>query len=81
MRAHTCRDCGSRKSNAREVVPSTEESGVGSPGDRWVVNVAGSLPVTNEGNRYVTATLVHTAKDVARFVMDKLVLAYDPMRE
>ncbi|OWZ18122.1 hypothetical protein PHMEG_0007837 [Phytophthora megakarya] len=68
-----------------------ETSGEGS--DRWAIDVAGPLPVTNSGNRYVAAVKFatryavvdtvpnHIAKDVVRFIMEKVVLVYGHMRE
>ncbi|GMF58802.1 unnamed protein product [Phytophthora fragariaefolia] len=53
----SCRDCGSRKAKAKEVIPPLRSQGVGGPGDRWAIDVAGSLPVTPEGNRYVIAAV------------------------
>ncbi|POM76637.1 Gag-pol fusion protein [Phytophthora palmivora] len=68
--------------------------GVGAVGDRWALDVAGLLPVTSSGNRYVVgavdyatryavvaSTPTHTAKGIAKFIMDKIVLMYGPMRE
>ncbi|GMF55341.1 unnamed protein product [Phytophthora fragariaefolia] len=62
--------------------------------DRWAIDVAGPLPVTAAGNRYVitvveyttrfavaAAVSEHTAKEIARFLMDKPVLVFGPMRE
>ncbi|KAE8877511.1 hypothetical protein PF002_g27329 [Phytophthora fragariae] len=100
MRAHVrkwiqaCRDCGTRKAKAKEVIPPLRSQGVGSPGDRWSLGVAGPLPVTAGGNRYVVAAVDyatrytvavafprHTAQDIARFIVEKLVLVFGPMRE
>jgi hypothetical protein len=66
----------------------------GDVGDRWEIDVAVPLPVTAGGNRYVIAAVEyttryavaaavpeHTAKSIARFRMDKVVLVYGPMRE
>ncbi|KAG6583073.1 Enzymatic Polyprotein [Phytophthora cinnamomi] len=90
----SCRDCGSRKAKAKEVIPPLRCQGVGSPGDRWALDVAGPLPVTEDGNRYVVAavdyatryavvpaTPHHTAKDIVKFIAEKLVLVHGPMRE
>ncbi|GMF15134.1 unnamed protein product [Phytophthora fragariaefolia] len=62
--------------------------------DRWAVDVAGPLPVTAHGNRYVIAAVEyttryavaaaveeHTATSIAKFLMNKVVLVYGPMRE
>ncbi|KAE9169724.1 hypothetical protein PF004_g28099 [Phytophthora fragariae] len=89
-----CRDCGSRKAKAREVIPPLRSQGVGDPGDRWALDVAGPLPLTSGGNRYVIAAVDyatrysvvaavtnHTAKDVANFIAEELVFVFGPMRE
>ncbi|KAG6612301.1 uncharacterized protein IUM83_10737 [Phytophthora cinnamomi] len=100
MRAHVrrwvqaCRDCGSRKAKAREIIPPLRIQGIGSAGDRWALDVACPLPLTADGNRYVVAAVDyatryavvaavanHTATDVAKFIAEKLVFVYGPMRE
>ncbi|KAE9290337.1 hypothetical protein PF008_g25635 [Phytophthora fragariae] len=100
MRAHVrkwvqaCRDCGTRKAKAKEVIPPLRSQGVGSPDDRWALDVAGPLPVTAGENRYVVAAVDyatrytvavavprHTAQDIAQFIVEKLVLVFGPMRE
>ncbi|GMF35976.1 unnamed protein product [Phytophthora lilii] len=76
----SCRDCGTRKARPKEVIPPLRSLGLGTVGDRWALDVAGPLPVTKRGNRYVIpaveyATLyaiavavpTHAAQDVARF--------------
>ncbi|KAE8957063.1 hypothetical protein PR001_g31505, partial [Phytophthora rubi] len=90
----SCRDCGTRKARPREVIPPLRPLGLGDVGDRWALDVAGPLPVTGRGNRYVVAAVeyatryavavavpTHTAKDIARFVMERVVLIYGPLRE
>ncbi|KAE9219288.1 hypothetical protein PF005_g7929 [Phytophthora fragariae] len=100
MRAHVrkwvqaCRDCGTRKAKAKEVIPPLRSQGVGSPGDRWALDVAGPSPVTAGENRYVVAAVDyatrytmavavprHTSQYIARFFVEKLVLVFGPMRE
>uniref|UniRef100_H3H759 Integrase catalytic domain-containing protein n=1 Tax=Phytophthora ramorum TaxID=164328 RepID=H3H759_PHYRM len=100
MRTHirrwvrACRDCGTRKSKAKEVIPPLRSQGIGDVGDRWALDVAGSLPLTKDGNRYVVAAVdyasryavvaavpSHTARDIAHFIMEKVVLVYGPVRE
>ncbi|OWY91067.1 Cyclic AMP-dependent protein kinase, partial [Phytophthora megakarya] len=89
-----CRDCGTRKTKAKEVIPPLRSQGVGAVGDRWAIDVAGPLPVTANGNRYVVAAVDyatryavvatvadHTASAIAKFIVEKLVLIYGPMRE
>ncbi|KAE9281163.1 hypothetical protein PR003_g27755, partial [Phytophthora rubi] len=89
-----CQDCGSRKAKPKAVVPPLRSVRTGDVCDRWAIDVAGPLPVTAGGNRYViaaveyttryavaTAVSEHTAKAIARFLMDKVVSVYGPMRE
>ncbi|KAE8969722.1 hypothetical protein PR001_g27418 [Phytophthora rubi] len=89
-----CQDCGSRKAKPKAVVPPLRSVRTGDVCDRWAIDVAGPLPVTAGGNRYViaaveyttryavaTAVSEHTAKAIARFLMDKVVFVYGPMRE
>ncbi|GMF62727.1 unnamed protein product [Phytophthora fragariaefolia] len=90
----SCRDCGARKTKAREVIAPLQSQGVGDTGDWWALDIAGPLPVTEIGYRYVVAAVdyatrfavvaavpSHAAKDIARFIVEKLVLVYGPMRE
>ncbi|GMF55250.1 unnamed protein product [Phytophthora fragariaefolia] len=90
----SCRDCGTRKTKVREVIPPLRSQGVGDAGDRWALDVAGPLLMTANGNRYVVAAVdyatrfpvvaavpSHTAKDIAKIIVEKLVLVYGPMRE
>ncbi|KAE9292058.1 hypothetical protein PR003_g24861, partial [Phytophthora rubi] len=90
----SCRDCGTRKARAKEVIPPLRSQGVGDAGDRWALDVAGPLPVTDKGNRYVVAAVdyatryavvaavpSHRAPDIANFIVEKLVMVYGPMRE
>jgi hypothetical protein len=89
-----CQDCGSRKAKPKAVVPPLKSVKTGDVGDRCAIDVAGPLPVTAGGNRCVIAAVEyttryavaaavpeHTAKSIARFLMDKVVLVYGPMRE
>lgn len=90
----SCRDCGTRKTQPKAVIPPLRSQGVGDVGDRWAIDVAGPLPVTPNGNRYViaaidyasryaiaVATPSHTAEHVARFIAERVVLVHGPMRE
>ncbi|KAE9083211.1 hypothetical protein PF007_g21991 [Phytophthora fragariae] len=90
----SCRDCGTRKARAKEVIPPLRSQGVGDAGDRWALDVASPLPVTDKGNRYVVAAVdyatryavvaavpSHRAPDIANFIVEKLVMVYGPMRE
>ncbi|KAE8983172.1 hypothetical protein PF011_g21301 [Phytophthora fragariae] len=89
-----CQDCGSRKARPKAVVQPLRSVRTGAVCDRWAIDVAGPLPVTANGHRYVIAAVEyttryavaaavpeHTAKSIARFLMDKVVLVYGPMRE
>ncbi|KAE9055549.1 hypothetical protein PF010_g32109 [Phytophthora fragariae] len=89
-----CQDCGSRKARPQAVIPPLRSVRTGEVGDRWAIDVAGPLPVTMNGNRYVIAAVEyttrcavaasvpeHTAKSIARFLMDRVVLIYGPVRE
>ncbi|GMF29522.1 unnamed protein product [Phytophthora fragariaefolia] len=68
--------------------------GLGFVGDRWALDVAGPLPLTARGNRYVIAAVeyatryaiavavpTHTANDVARFIMERVILVHGTLRE
>ncbi|KAG6614655.1 Enzymatic Polyprotein [Phytophthora cinnamomi] len=85
---------GALKARPKEVIPPLRSQGVGAAGDRWALDVAGPLPVTPDGNRYVLAAADyttryavvaalpnHTAKDIAKFILEKIVMVYGPMRE
>ncbi|OWZ05360.1 LOW QUALITY PROTEIN: hypothetical protein PHMEG_00022563, partial [Phytophthora megakarya] len=74
--------CGIRKARPREVVPSLRSLRGGAVGDRLALDVAGPLPASDGGQRYVpaaveyvttyavaTAVTQHTAESVARFLM------------
>eukprot|EP00644_Phytophthora_capsici_P019033 jgi/Phyca11/133275/e_gw1.398.3.1 len=89
-----CQGCGSKKARPKTVIPPLRSVKTGVVGDRWAIDVAGPLPETEHGNRYVIAAVEyttryavaaavkdHTAKDIARFLMDKVVLVFGPMRE
>ncbi|GMF52802.1 unnamed protein product [Phytophthora fragariaefolia] len=89
-----CQDCVSRKARPQVVVPPLRSVKTGDVCDRWAVDVVGPLPVTAHGNRYVIAAVEyttryavaaaveeHTATSIAKFLMNKVVLVYGPMRE
>jgi hypothetical protein len=90
----SCRDCGTRKARPKEIIPPLRSLGLGFVGDRWALDVDGPLPVTGRGNRYVIAAVeyatryavavavpAHTAQDVARFIMERVVLVHGPLRK
>jgi hypothetical protein len=90
----SCRNCGTRRTKAKEMIPPLRRQHVEDVGDRWALDVAGPLPVTGGGNRYVVAAVdyatryavavavpTHTATDIARFIMERLVLVFGPMWE
>ncbi|GMF31606.1 unnamed protein product [Phytophthora fragariaefolia] len=89
-----CQDCGARKARPQAVVPPLRSVRTGDVCDRWAIDVAGPFPVTAAGNRYVIAAVEyttryavsaavseHTAEEITRFLMDKVVLVFGPMRE
>ncbi|GMF20069.1 unnamed protein product [Phytophthora fragariaefolia] len=89
-----CQYCGSCKARPKTVVPPLRSVKNGDVRDRWAIDVVGSLPETIRGNRYVIdaveyttryavaeAVPEHTAKAIAKFLMNRVVLVYGPMRE
>lgn len=89
-----CQDCGSRKARPQQVVPPLRSVRTGEVCDRWAIDVAGPLPVTANGNRYVIAGVEyvtryavaiavpqHTATEIAKFLLKKVVMMFGPMRE
>ncbi|KAG1697111.1 hypothetical protein DVH05_028627 [Phytophthora capsici] len=89
-----CPECGSRKARPREVIPPLRSIGGGDVGDRWALDVAGPFPVASGGERYVVAALEyvtryavaccvsqHTAEDIAKFLMEEVVLKFGVFRE
>ncbi|GMF47516.1 unnamed protein product [Phytophthora fragariaefolia] len=90
----SCRDCGTRKTRPTAVIPPLRSQGIGDVGDRWALDVAGPLPVTANGNRYViaavdyasryavaVATPAHTATDIGKFLLERVVMVFGPPRE
>ncbi|GMF18400.1 unnamed protein product [Phytophthora fragariaefolia] len=76
------------------VVPPLRSVRTGDICDRWTIDVAGPLPVTDSGKLYVIAAVEyttryavaeaveeHTAKSIARFLINKVVLVLGPTRE
>ncbi|POM73717.1 LOW QUALITY PROTEIN: Hypothetical protein PHPALM_9409 [Phytophthora palmivora] len=53
----SCQECGSRKARPREVVPPLRSMHGGDVGDRWALDVAGPLPTTDDGERFVIAAV------------------------
>lgn len=89
-----CQDCGSRKARPQQAVPPLRSVRTGEVCDRWAIDVAGPLPVTANGNRYVIAGVEyvtryavaiavpqHTATEIAKFLLEKVVMVFGPMRE
>ncbi|KAE9301653.1 hypothetical protein PF008_g22691 [Phytophthora fragariae] len=89
-----CQECGSRKARPREVIPPLRSLRGGDVGDRWALDVAGPLPQTGGGYRYVIAAVEyvtryavattvksHVAENVAEFIMKQVVLKFGPFRE
>ncbi|KAJ8508076.1 hypothetical protein ON010_g18905 [Phytophthora cinnamomi] len=88
-----CQECGSR-ATPREVIPPLRSIRGGDVGDRWALDVAGHLPTTSGGERYVIAAVEyvtryavamtvkrHTAENVAAFLMKNVVLKFGAFRE
>jgi len=84
-----CQDCGSRKARPKAVVPPLRSVKTGDVCDRWAIDVAGPLPETIHGNRYVIAAVEyttryavaeavseHTATAIAKFLMNRVVLVF-----
>ncbi|OWY98311.1 hypothetical protein PHMEG_00030952, partial [Phytophthora megakarya] len=89
-----CQECGSRKVKPREVIPPLRSLRGGDVGDRWALDVAGPLPTSKGGSRFVIAAVEyvtryvvaeavdrHTADVVARFLMKRVVLKFGTFRE
>lgn len=89
-----CQECGSRKARPREVIPHLRSIRGGDVGDRCALDVAGPLPTTGGGERFVIAEVEyvtryavaatvknHAAENVAEFVMKEVVLKFGPFRE
>ncbi|KAE8992182.1 hypothetical protein PF005_g18834 [Phytophthora fragariae] len=89
-----CPECGSRKAKPREVIPPLRSLRGGAVGDRWALDIAGTFPVADGGDRYVIAAVEyvtryavascvkeHTAKTVATFLMQEVVLRFGVSRE
>ncbi|KAJ8569039.1 hypothetical protein ON010_g6222 [Phytophthora cinnamomi] len=57
-----CQECGSRKARPREVIPPLRSIRGGDVGDRWALDVAGPLPTTNGGERYVIAAVEYVTR-------------------
>ncbi|OWY92177.1 Pol Polyprotein [Phytophthora megakarya] len=66
----------------------------GDVGDRWALDVAGPLPATDGGKKYVVVAVEyvtryavtiavkdHAAKSIAEFLMKQVVLRFGPFRE
>lgn len=90
----SCHDCGSRKARPQKIVPPLRSLGIGVLCDRWGLDVAGPLHLTEAGNRYVVALVeyaskfvvaepvaTHDALTIARVIMDRVVLVHGPFRE
>ncbi|OWZ09440.1 hypothetical protein PHMEG_00017861 [Phytophthora megakarya] len=80
-------ECGSRK-HVHENLRG------GDVGDRWALDVAGPLPATDGGKKYVVVAVEyvtryavtiavkdHAAKSIAEFLMKQVVLRFGPFRE
>eukprot|EP00644_Phytophthora_capsici_P008852 jgi/Phyca11/102255/e_gw1.6.105.1 len=89
-----CQECGSRKAKPREIIPPLRSIRGGDVGDRWALDVAGPLPTSDGGERFVIAAVEyvtryavattvkrHTAETVADFMMKNIVLKFGVFRE
>lgn len=89
-----CQDCGSRKARPSQVVPPLRSITVGDLCDRWALNLAGLLPLSRQGNRYVIASVEYLSKfvvavpvpnknaeTIARVLVEQVVFRYGPFRE
>lgn len=89
-----CPECGSRKARPREVIPPLRSIRGGDVGDRWALDVAGPFPTADGGERFVIAALEyvtryavaccvvkHTAEDIAKFLVEEVVLKFGVFRE
>ncbi|KAG1699087.1 hypothetical protein DVH05_028598 [Phytophthora capsici] len=89
-----CPECGSRKARPREVIPPLRSIRGGDVGDRWALDVAGPFPVADGGERFVIAAVEyvtryavatcvrnHTAEDIAKFILEEVVLRFGAFRE
>ncbi|KAE9039765.1 hypothetical protein PR001_g7366 [Phytophthora rubi] len=78
-----------RKASPREIVPPLRSIKGVDVDDRWALDVAGSLPTSDGGPRYVIAALEyvtryavavtvkqHTAENVAKFLMKQVMLKF-----
>ncbi|OWZ08712.1 LOW QUALITY PROTEIN: hypothetical protein PHMEG_00018702 [Phytophthora megakarya] len=57
-----CQECGSRKARPREVIPPLRSLRGGDVGDRWALDVAGPLPATDGGKKYVVAAVEYVTR-------------------
>lgn len=89
----SCQECGSRKAQPRQVIPSLRNLKSGAVGDRWALDVAGPLPEFSGKNKYVVAAVEyvasyavapaanHTAIDFAKFITKHIVFRFVLFRE
>ncbi|OWZ01454.1 LOW QUALITY PROTEIN: hypothetical protein PHMEG_00027152 [Phytophthora megakarya] len=86
----SCQECGSRKARPKEVIPPLRSLRGGDVGDRWALDVACPLPVTDGKQGYVIAAVAyvtrsvvcghHNPEKVAAFLMKFVVLRFGPFR-
>ncbi|KAG3209350.1 hypothetical protein PC129_g19635 [Phytophthora cactorum] len=92
LEQHTQR--GSRKTRPSEVVPPLRSIKTGDVGDRLALDATGPLTTPKEGRRYVIAAVGYvtryavtttvkqrTAENVAKFLIQQVVLKFGPFRE
>ena len=88
------RDCGSRKVKLRQVVPPLRSLGAGRLCERWALDLAGHLPITPRGNRYVVVAVEYLSRwviavpiktkdadGIARVLLESVVFQFGPFKE
>ncbi|KAJ0392460.1 hypothetical protein P43SY_002014 [Pythium insidiosum] len=58
------KDCGSRTVRPTKVIPPLRSIRVGDVCDRWALDIAGPLPRTAKGNRYIVAAVEEVSKEL-----------------
>ncbi|KAG2898442.1 hypothetical protein C6341_g23054 [Phytophthora cactorum] len=94
QRVSGCPERGSRKTRPSEVVPPLRSIKTGDVGDRLALDATGPLTTPKEGRRYVIAAVGYvtryavtttvkqrTAENVAKFLIQQVVLKFGPFRE
>ena len=90
----SCRDCGSRKTKPRQVVPPLCSLGAGQLCECWALDLAGPLPITPRGHQYVVVCVKYLsrwvvavpiatsdAESVAKVLVERVVFRFGPFKE